>query len=761
MVQQITTQYQEFNSSEVQNRRYVNVIQAGVYTGYAVAVNPGIINVLDITSGDDASSTLVTPGGSVVTESTSVAAAFKVAPADPSFSRIDALVGEYTYSTNPNEALVYRVVRGRNQLDLSQQPELPTINEATQVVLAHVKVSAGADRITNNDVVPAPKATWATQEEWANLRPEVNYSDNRLLFVYPGTYLNGEGTGILTFPGGNSNVITDSTFVEGTERYYLFALTDSLTVQAVAWSETQSGLAETDANSFAIAQVRARSVNGRIELMEVRDLRMPFSRTRARSNEDLKYQDLLANSVFQYLRVENFENTDSLVLGSTVGGTATIDEPTQSLKVTGTAGVDVEVVTGDLVVGSSIGTVEQFMISADSLVENLTFDYSTVSPSTGFTGNRYRMGEVVDTGSRIAARLYIKFYIPAAEFAVNDSTSIFSYGVLINLDNDTTNVFSIKELGLRELRNSVSNLIANGDFYYWSKNTSIGNDPDLLTSNTQDFTVTEDSPTVADGWQFTNINTDFGTGAVERGFVEGNPSLTALTLNFQPISTDGGDGGDNRPTVLEYRLPRAASMVGQRLTFGMDIAGATAEAVTIGIGQFRRTSSGLVLVQRDEVSVKRSTSSPVVTTGATVDVTADVISFFVTFASATGDNVTLSRARAVVGEYTSLPYTYTAGAPGLLQSYNERGRFYVAGSASNGSVVGTSQQFGSPKHLELGDLVTRTAESVTANRSADVANLSYTGDRTTITVSGTATSDSSFVLQTEWEAFVKYTGSIV
>ena len=758
MVQQITTKYQEFNTSEVQNRRFIQVVPAGIYSGYALSVNAGIVNIIDITSGADTISTLVTPGGSVVTESSAIAGAFRVDAADPSFDRIDALVGEYTYSTNPNAVLEYKVVRGRNQLSVGSTPELPRIDEATQVLLGHVYITAGADRITNSDLRPAVPADHTTQETWSNLQPVVTSGDNRILYVFPGTFLSSDGTAIVQFEGGYSSVIQDTTFANNTERWYLFALSDSGEVLAKGFTESAADLAEVDADTFAVCQARVRMNNGRPEIISLRDLRLPFSRSRARNNEDLKYQDLLADSVFRYLRVENFEDESSLVLDATENGTASVDSATQSLRITGTSSQETVVVTNDILEGSSISIVEQFLAVFDSLVDNLTFDYSTVSPLSGFTGDRYAPGELINLSNTFATKLYLKLYIPGSEFAVADFTSIFSYGVLLNFDGQSTNGFSIEELGLRELKSNVENLIANGDFYYWSRNTSKGKAPDLLSSAALEFNVSEENPTLADGWQLTNINSDFSTGAVRRIFDSQPNSPTAIQLQYTGID----NSQDSAPTVLEYRIPRGRSLSGNRLTFAINARATVLNSVTIGIGQYQRVNGELILVESDEKTLTEGSATLTVQTAAAVAASTEVVSFYIKMSGGgVGQVVTFSEARAAVGAFAELPFTYSTNAASQLQSYFERGRFYAAGAADVGTIVGSSTQFGAPKHLELGDLVTQTGASVTSDRSSNVNNITYTGDRSTITASGTASSASAFILQTEWEAFVKYTGGVI
>ena len=760
MSQQITTKYREYNTSAIQNRRYVNVVTPGVYSGYVVTANTSRPNVLDITTGSDTVSTLVTAEGVVISETATVAAAVKLAAADPNYSRYDLVVAEYVYSTDPNKVQVYKVVRGPNQLDIGAEPKKPLPNSLSQIALAYVKVRAGAPYVLTTDIHPIPKADWIDSQKWGNLRPEIVLNDAALLYVYPGSYPNSSGTSIISYPGGYSNRLSDTSLLVGSERWYIFGLTDNQRIEVVAYAANKADLPELSSDVFALARVRVRKVSSeRIELVELEDMRMPFTRAGFSANEDLKYQDLLATSVFQFLRVENFETLDLVLTDITTGGSVVLDNAAKSLIITGSPGTEVVFTVGDLVLGSAISTVKQFMVAADSTIDNLEFDYSTVSGTTGYTGKRYRLNELVKVRSVFATRLFIRFYVPAAEFAAKRTTQMFSMGVLFNLDATALNTHSITELGLREITNSINNLINNGDFYYWSKNTLNGVRADLRTRGELVFPISEDSPNTADGWQFTNINTNFSSDSVRRVFItQAGVNTTALQLSMTPDASST----TTEPSVLEYRIPRAFEMSGKQVTFGIDFSGVSPlSAVTIGIAQFRRTDAGLLLVRTDENVIRSFSGTAQVTTAAAIDTNTSVLSFYIKFAAGAPITATFWHARAAIGAYPVLPYAYVADASDNLRSYYERGRFYLATYAQQGSVIGNSAQFGSPKHLELGALVTQTVPAATGDRSNNVSGVTYTSDRDSITVSATASASSSVIIQTEWESFIKYENSVV
>lgn len=754
MAQNITTRYRDFDTSEVQNRRFVDVVEAGVYAGYDLSVNGGLAFTLDITTGAEGTSTLVTQEGVVVTESSTVAAAVKLAPADPSFDRIDLIVAEYQYTTNPADVQTYKVLRGPVQAG-SGSPEVPVLQNPYQVALGQVYVRAGANYIVQSDVRPAIKANWTVSSEWGDLRPEIATGNTSILYVYPGIFGKSDGSEVLSFPGGYSNLITDGTFGEGETRWYLFGVSDGLEVVPSGWASTADALSEASTDVFVVAKVKATKAAGVVTLSEVQDLRVPFSRAGFRQDEAIKYQELLGNSTLRYLRVDEFEDLSGISDNTLSGGELTLNTASSALVITALApDTDVTFVSTDRVEGSRINTVDHFMVAADSLIQNLTFTYSTVSPNTGFTTEQYRPGDLVRVPGGTARRLYIKFTVPAAEFTGGAATSLFSYGVLMNLDNSGKSALSISELGIGDLTESVPNLIANGDFYFWTKGTVQGKPVEPASRALVYFPVSEESPYLADGWQFTKINASLGSTSVGRTTVTGvGGTSTALYLDLQPDTSTTGDG----LTVMEYRIPRAAALTGNRITFGADFDIADGGSVTIGVAQFQRTTSGLVRIATDSRTVVRASGTTILTTQAAVSADADVVSFFMTFANTvTG---TVRHARAAVGEFGTLPNAYVSDAEAVLGTYAERGTFFQTGYAEAGGVFGGGSQFGVPKRTELGPLEAGSTNAATASVTSNADNVTFSADRYGIIVSATAAASANISLQADWQAFIKYEGS--
>lgn len=753
MAQNITTRYRDFDTSEVQNQRFINVVESGVYSGYELSVNGGLAYTLDIKTGTAGVSTLVTSEGVVVTETSDLAAAVKLQRADPSFDRIDLIVAEYQYTTNPADVQTYKVLRGPVRAG-SGSPEVPALQNGYQVALGQVYVRAGANYILQSDVRPAVKASWTVSSEWGDLRAEVSPGNSSIVYIYPGLFGKSDGSEVLEFGGGHSTAITDSTFGEGETRWYLFGVSDGLQVVTSGWAPTEAELSGTSTDVFVVAKVKATKATGVVTFSTVVDLRVPFSRAGFRQDEAIKYQELLGNSTLRYLRVDEFEDLSGIAENTVVGGEVALNTSESALQISSAAAADVSFVSTDRVYGSRINTVDHFMVAVDSLVQNLTFTYSTISPNTGFTTEQYRPGELIRVPGGTARRLYIKFLVPSAEFFSGATTRMFSYGVLMNLDNSARSALSISELGIGDLTESVPNLIANGDFYFWTKGSVQGKPVEPASRALTYFPVSEESPYLADGWQFTKIDASLGSSSVGRTTITGvDGTSTALYLDLQPDTTSPGAG----LTVMEYRIPRAAALTGNRLTFGADFDLADGGSVSVGIAQFQQTASGLVRVATDTRSVVRGKGTTILTTAAGVSSDADVISFFMTFAdTVTG---TIRHARAAVGQFGLLPNTYVADAEAVLSTYAERGTFFQTGYAEAGGVFGGGVQFGAPKRTELGVLDAGSTNAATASVTSNADNVTFSADRFGVIVSATAAASANISLQADWQAFIRYPGS--
>jgi hypothetical protein len=779
MSQTLSVGYHSLDTSRLQNTRFSQVVQPGVYSGYYVKPNIGSANLLDLGVGDDGISVLVTPEGIRIEETAEVLAAVALAPADSALTRIDLIVCEYAYTVDNTVSATYKVVKGRNQVVSTVDPTPPVVENIYQVVLAQVTVrpqtaSSGLPtaNIALTDVRTAPKARWASSPEGlAGLKPEVSSADRSLLYVYPGVFPSVDGRRAVHFRGAYSAAIDATNLAEGSEAYYLFGLTDESLVAVVGSADSLDAIPDLSIDVVPIAIVLGRVTNGQVNLTTVTDIRFLYSRRLSDSIEQDSYLDLLGSSVFKYVKVERFVDESgidvesaTLESGDSASLTVEVDSTDTSLKLTWdtaagtTPGESTTIVTKDILNGSSITAVTHFMVSADATNTNITYQYSTSSATSGFTSTRHLLNQITRVPTSGARKLFLKLFVPPDAY-VAGVAKIYSFGVLINLQSSVMNSVSVTELGIGEISKSVTNLISNGNFSSWSQDDTSGNKPNLSTQEDLNFSLNAaaDRILLADGWQITSFPVPAVGETVSR--VTRNPSDGSETaLRYRGAADSGNPGA---ATVAEYRVPRAAEFVGSQITFATKYETSSAAAYGIGVAQYTRTSAGLVLKTKDEVFATNTDGDLYVHTTTSIGDDVDQIGFYLIFLEIGADTEhVIWQARAAAGTFSDLPYTYTPAAPAVLRQYYERGRVYSAGGASEGDQVGTSAQFGTRKALELGTLVTQTAEAIDSNRSSNIGALNYTGDEHGLVILADASSSALVTIDVDWEAFVKYEGSI-
>jgi len=780
MSQSISTAYHALDTSRLQNTRFDGVVQPGVYEGYRARANSGQQNLIDLTTGDDDASVLVTSEGVRVEESATVFAAVQVDSADPSLTRIDLLVAEYQYTTDTTQTQTYKLIKGKNQTNLSADPVRPTVESDYQVALAWITVrpqksTGGAiqAKIENTDIIHVPKAAWAeAPSELSGLKPEIDPNDARRLFVHQGVMPNVDGTRVIQFLGGYSDVIDPDTLDNLQEYWYTFGVDDQGDVEVIGSAATQAALPDLTNSSLPVAQVRAQKIGGQIQLQELVDIRFSFSRQLAQDQEGYNYRDLLANSVFRYLRVDTFTDDslldlDSVELATTEDAsdlTAEIDSSDTSLTVTwsGTTSVpseEVAIVTTNLLSGTAISKIEHFMLAVEAGFENLEFRYSTSSATSGFSTTRHSPGEIVRIPFNGATKLYIKFLIPVSGFSSGEA-KIFSYGALINLSGGAVNATTLGDLGLLAFPYSVNNLVANGSFYYWSRPLSDGTEPDLTSQDEQSFALSseDDYPLVADGWQMTKFPTPVAGEVVKRIIRDQGDNTAATAIEITTSAADEA-GAVN---VMEYRIPVGAEMQGQYLTLAAAFETTTPQSLAVGLAMYRRTSSGLTLKEKDETYAKTTSGEIYVRSSSAIGPDVDQISVYVLMIASTAE-VThrLWDVRTAAGEFSSLPMLKVVDAPDVLRQYYERGRIYTAQNVTENVQVGAATQFGATKAESLGTLVGRTVPVSSANRSTNVGDLIYSADRHGLLITATSSSSGVSTVDADWESFVKFESSVL
>lgn len=782
MVQQITTQYHAFDTSENQNKRLSGVVPAGVYSGFRVRPNGGSANTLDIITGNDTSSVLVTSEGVRVEETGDLYGVVSVQAADISLSRMDLVVAEYQFVANSNIQQTYKVIRGANQPDPTKDPVAPTVENAFQIPLAYVTVrpksafsGVSSAQILVTDVVQVANASFTAQDASANLKPEISPLDATRVYVFPGIFLSLDSTGVIDFEGGYSEPISILGYADNEVRYTRFGLTDAGAVVTAGDAASEEALPDLTRDVFPLAVARTRRTGNSVFIEEITDIRFPHARRQAKLNEEANYKSLLSESVFEAMFVDTLVDSAKIDLTTVklFDGSeneflsAAMESKDTSLTVsyTGDASVppqDVTISTTDILLGGNSGVVYHFMIVAETVFSGLRFRYSTSSSTGGFTTQTFAINQMVSVPAG-TNKLFIQFVFPRSAFLATKSAKIFSYAALLNIDSSVLNASTIGELGIDGLKNNLNNLIANGSFYYWSRYTSDGGVTDYETADDQTYLVsdTTDEFVLADGWQITsNLTVSPVDGSLVTRTVLGtldNESVTGMKLTAANINTDGdavGGGG----VVAEYRLPAAFELKGRRVTFALDYLAGAAGDFEIGVAFYQKINGALVLLGSSSILNPSAQGTLTISSSDPVPATATEIGFYIRYNSTSA--VTVYRARAVSGEFNAVPYTPVINAPSVLRQYYERGRVFFAAAADAGNVVGTSTQFGTPK-AGIGTVGARAIVTGGANRSVNVSDISVSPDRQSTVFSASAAGSGNVIIDLDWEAYVRFDGGLV
>lgn len=785
MTQNILHKYHGLDTSRLHNRRFVETVHAGVYSGFKLRVNAGYPDRLDIVRGNASRSVLVQSEGVIVEETADLVNAVKIQPADSVRTRIDLVVCEYVYTSDTSVPAVYKVIRGKNQENLSEDPVIPSVQNAYQVILGWVYVrpqqATGGQaqvRVDDEDVVQAPEADFVLPEDMAALKPEVDFANTKRIFVYPGVFPNADKSSVIRWGGGYSESIDDTTMSEGETRYFLFGITDDREVAVVSYSSDPDSLGSYGDDVLPLCIAKATKVGGTAKITSLEDIRFPFARQLTPQFERTSYTMELVTSVFRSVRVDVLENEDLIDLDTLAGPTgyetllrAYIDKSDTSLTFdwVGTTDPDDDVtfVTENLLEDTPLSSVNHFMMLVDTDIPNLSFDYSTVSKYSGFTNQGFTANTIITIPTGGGTRLYIRFRIPKDAFVVNSTQKLFSYGVFLNLDPETLNQRVIGELGVGNLLHSLPNLIANGNFQWWSRNDENDIEPDSDSPADIQYAVSVDEADIdagndvfaADGWQFTKIQFEGASRNIRRTLYSESALSASITNAIDTCLYWSGKGGEGSlVNYLEYRVPVVAEMQGRRITFAVDYKATSREAIGVGIAFYSRDETGeFTLLQRDEKGATTSEGTLLIESSTGIAENTYAIGLIIILRQTTGDNeVFVRNARAATGSFSTLPYTYDPYARTKLLPYYERGRVIAAARALEGDDVSAAAQFGAVKHVGLskdGALIARAVSGTEANRSQNVDQITLTATAQGLVVNGRAISSGFVKLDLEWEVF--------
>ena len=760
MAQIRDTRYHSPDTSAVQNRQLASIVAPGVYAGYKLTVNASAANQLDITAGGDISSVLVTSEGVRVEETTTIVGAVVIGSPDPSNDRIDTVVAEYAFTTDNSVEQAYKVIPGTP----AANPVPATITSATQVPLAYVRVKAGTSQaaITVKEITHVQPA--------AGLRAPLDVSsmamipapgDPSRVYVYGGQFPSRDGSQVIEFGGSVSDSLPVGSSSSGDTLWYLIGVSDGGSVVVMGSAATREALPPLNDENLVVGAVRAQNTSGTMAVQEVVDYRFILARDLRPTIEEEPYKSALADSVFKHLRVDLFRD-DSMLDLTTISDAsvkAEIDQGDSSLKLTYSGSTqpaaDVTIATKDTLSGTTIERIQHVMVLASASIPGITYDVSTTSASQGFTATKSGMGSILRIPSGPASKVFIKFTIPASALTAGSSVKIFSYGVFLGLDDRALQ--AVKEEDSNVRAQSAPNLIANGNFRYWSRNDSSGNTPNPDVQSAISYSVSESSPYAADGWQFTQFAYQGSVGRV--GLSKDVVAASSITNPGDTALSWSGDGGGTATNILEYRVPVPAGL-DQFITFGCRYKSNIVGNVSVAVVLYERSASGGLVAQGE---VKRSSAITsegdlIATSSIAVSEATVAAGFRVYLTQATGaTQVYLWNARAAYGVFRQLPYSEPVGSLDLLRQYYERGRLYSTTTADEADTIGVSTQFGGRKLSVLGDVRGQVVPGASANRSLNISVPSVTVDRDSLLVAASVISTGLVRVDVDFEAFVHYT----
>ena len=777
--------FHDLDTAQAHNLRFLNVVRAGVYRGFRIRRNAGDPTLVDLTHGSDSVSVLVTSEGVRIQETAETIGVLRFEPADTNYARWDLVVAEYQWSPNPSIQQTYKIIKGRYPRVPGDEPVKPIVQNPYQVPLAYVYVRAlsalgGTARveIRQEDIVHVAKADWVEAPGGMDcLKPVIDPTDPKRIFVYPGRFPSQSGVGYIDFQGGYSEELDDTGMVDGDVAYFLFGVTDDSLVSVAAKDTVPSLMVDIGTDVLPLCVGKAVKQGGSTTLTELIDVRFPFSRRFVPKQEEDFYLDDLGNNVFDYLRLDPLRDETFIDLASIAPVDANLTakivagETALELKWAGTGdpAADVTIATKNLLDNAEgVTNLRHIMLVIDTDVENLTFDYSATSGYSGFTGRDYRADSIVELPGGVN-QLFLKFKVPASEFSGGAAKKIFSYAVFMVLDYATLNDQTFSMLGVENLNNCIPNLIPNGDFQVWSRPATDGFYPDPNSRNKILYEVVPgglaDKTKIfaADGWQFTKFDFPAYGGTISRALWSrdalGSVDINTMDTALGWVGLEGGSlaGAQN---YLEYRVPAFPDYSGRFVTFAFDFMTSPREALGIRVVLYERNEDGTLKVQSAAQSGAPLVSGTLVIKSASaINEKTYAIGFIIVFQQTTGrSTVWVRRARAAIGAYDELTFTKPQNAKDLIRAWYEVGVAMTSASVEQGEEIGTGFQFGAVKHDGLSDGGVRVKETgaVSSNRNVNLGQFALSCTRNGGVARGAAMITGLAVIDVDWEAAVVY-----
>jgi len=741
------------NTSLKHNERLARIVKPGVYYGFFPRVSALGTNRVDIALGNDKESVLVTVEGVIIKETNDLSAALTVNFSTVTLDRIDLCVCEYRYNSNPDVPAIYKIIEGTP----STSPVPPKPDNEYQLPLFYIEVAGGASALAQYDLRPVDPARTVVSEDLGPLKPIIDPTNRKRIYAHPGVFPNKLGTNIITFYGGYSPELTVADMMGATLRYFLYGVGDDGSVGIIASSSASDAIEGFggDAIPVCIAEAKLSGVN--LYFTTITDIRFPYSRRLVPQFEEDVYNDVLGTSVFQYNRLDLFEDESLIDLDSLLPAdgsvTVEVNRVDTSLTFETPAGpsADVTIVTENLLLNTTIPTVYHFMMLVDTPYTQITFDYSTTSKTAGFTGIQRNFNSIIHIVNG-ATSLYIQFFIPQAVLTVALPVKIFSYCLFAQLDFENLNTNVLNDAGIVEVVRSQKNLIAN-PFVYWSRpddngysDRPIGMMPlSRLISSTQEEVDSGTRCFGPDGWQVIEVTGTATPCYLSRTYTAGESMPRMLYTKAA--------GGPPITHYVEFRTPTYGLITGRPVTFSVDC---NASNYRFGIGlQFYKQVNGTLSVQgARKMTLFPQTGSGTLTITSDSSIGADTVAIgFILYYNSPGpaNYATVWNPRAVLGRQSNIHVLPPMGNDEIL-AYYERGRSVLTGKYVEGETLTIAQSI-SPKHTVLGSLVVSgIADPPLVNTSSPVFDV----DEYSVVSSAAAASSGYCALDTGWQVSILY-----
>lgn len=777
MAQIRTTRYHSPDTSRNQNLQLAGLIRPGVYSGYKVVPSTEGSNRLSIVRAGNESSVLVTSQGVRIEETDDLMSILLVTNANPSGDRIDLVVARYEFNADNSVNQVYDVIRG--SYPESGQDPVPPMPGSFDIPLASVfvRARAGSASIFYTDILNRIPAKFTPGDDIGSLKPIADPVRTSRIFVHEGTFQSFDGTRAIHYPGGYSRDLVPADFVTFGTNYVLFGLDDDGVIAVVGVSSSIDSLPAFTSSvlPLCIATVITTGSSAPI-ISSVKDVRFPASRQLVAVVEDEPYKSSLADSIFDFVRVDVFRDTTGIELTSaavaqestlaevlnsslvTQPWTISLDKGRTSLNLTNTGspitGYAV-FVTKDMFRDVSFKA-QHFMVHVDSDFPNIYFRYSTSSSVAGFSSPLFRPGQIVRIPAGEVQKLHLKFYVPAEYVNRTFGCNLFSFGCYLRLNQQVVNTATVADVGIRSLKNSVPNLIANGNFRVWSRNDINNRVPNPDANEEIVYQVSTTKPFVADGWQFTLFNALPVNSMVSRVSIQTDILGVGVGTDTGLYWEIGPNQSSTNVSELEYRAPVSGSEAGKWVTFALSYRGSASSLLAINVAIYRLTLTGNVTRELGQAVVAPTASGRLIVRSlTTIPIDALAVGFIIQFADRTG-NVTVYNATGVLGEFATLDYTEPVNSSDILRKYYERGRIIAVGNTTESQQVASTIQFGAQKFTQLGSLNATVIEGSAYNRSFNVSAPVFDVTRDGLTVVASALSNGLAKIDLDFESYIRY-----